>query len=96
MPREAALACGPSRGATRGVARLKPELGCGSVRPEVGDDRWPPPVSDCKRWAARWAALGRSGCGSGLRARPRQKEMFFSFPFFEIFSCAKINPEISR
>jgi hypothetical protein len=62
--REAALACGPSRGAARGVAWLEPELGSGSVRPEVGDDRWPPPVGDRGRGCGpqlRWAAVGLEG-----------------------------------
>jgi hypothetical protein len=44
-PREA-LACGPK--ARRTARGCEPELesGSGSVRPKVGDDRWPPPFGD--------------------------------------------------
>jgi hypothetical protein len=46
------LACGPEENPARSDSS--------PVRPlEEEDDGWPPPVSGCRRCAARWAALGR-------------------------------------
>jgi hypothetical protein len=55
------LACGPkARSAARGC-ELELGSGSGSVRPKVGDDRWPPPVGDRGRREAEKELLGRLG-----------------------------------
>jgi hypothetical protein len=66
-PREA-LACGPKARHTARGREPELESGSGSVRPKVGDDRWPPPVGDRGRreaekgaaGPARWAGRGET------------------------------------
>jgi hypothetical protein len=45
--------------------RHGPKLGPGSVRPEVGDDRWPPHVGDRERGARDAAAHLSATAGEG-------------------------------
>jgi hypothetical protein len=55
--------------------RREPELGSGSgsVRPKVGDDRWPPPVGDRGRREAEKGLLGRLGGLGGVKRRAELK-----------------------
>jgi hypothetical protein len=55
--------------------RCEPELGSGSgsVRPKVGDDRWPPPVGDRGRREAEKGLLGRLGGLGGVKRRAELK-----------------------
>jgi hypothetical protein len=61
-----------------GQGAARPELESGSVRPEVGDDRWPPPVGDRGREARdvdrRWATAGPTRLGEKRRAQPDRKK----------------------
>jgi hypothetical protein len=51
---------------------------CGSVRPEVGDDRRPPPVGDRGEGARdaglRWAAAGLSGRATRKLSRDSREQ----------------------
>jgi hypothetical protein len=62
---------GPWPGACAGAMRHGPKLGPGLVRPEVGDDRWPPPVGDrgggARDAAAHLSATAGEGRGTQLR-----------------------------
>jgi hypothetical protein len=77
-PRKAALACGPSRGA----ARLEPELGGGSVRPEVGVTVGPTCRRPRERGAGRSCVgplLGRRWCRSAFGLGPGGKKCFSKY-----------------
>jgi hypothetical protein len=89
----------------RGAARSKPwraRQGKGLVAAQASWPCWPWPLA---RWAPQGGRLGRGGCGSGLRARPRKEGFFFEFIFnaetnsrkvYKLFKGTKNTPKITK
>jgi hypothetical protein len=80
-------------GAGHGAARTRARVRLGATG--GGGDRWPPLVGSRGRGARAAAALGHCWAGAGA-GRPSGSAQEERNVFFEIFSCTKINPEISR